>query len=313
VKIGRVNGWVLSSYHIKVAVRDSSAFWLSSGNWQSSNQAPGAPLTEKPQQRSWLDKYNRDWHVIVEHAGLARTYETYIRHDYDNNSAPAGDEAFELPDLLIPAGFLMPLEAAQPFEYFEPFDKTRRFTVTPLLTPDNFHERILELVRGAKRELLIQNQTFNAPGENHEKLKELIDAVKERIDAGVDVRVIFRLLIQKDARTNLSALKAYGFPTDRIKVQKNCHTKGIIVDDETVVLGSQNWSNDGVSVNRDASLLFEDADLAKYYRKIFEHDWKYQATQNIGAERGGVRVASRDEATPAGMIRLSWKDYMEMQ
>src|SRR5262249_10343164 len=32
-----------SAYHIKVAVRDSKAFWLSSGNWQSSNQPATAP------------------------------------------------------------------------------------------------------------------------------------------------------------------------------------------------------------------------------------------------------------------------------
>jgi len=39
-----VNGWVASSYHIKVAVRDDEAAWLSSGNWQSSNQPPADPL-----------------------------------------------------------------------------------------------------------------------------------------------------------------------------------------------------------------------------------------------------------------------------
>ena len=33
-----------SSYHIKVAVRDGKAFWLSSGNWQSSNQPDHDPL-----------------------------------------------------------------------------------------------------------------------------------------------------------------------------------------------------------------------------------------------------------------------------
>jgi hypothetical protein len=40
-----------------------------------------------------------------------------------------------------------------------------------------------------------------------------------------------------------------------------------------VVLGSQHWSNDGVSINRDASLLFEDPPLAEYFRRVFEHDW----------------------------------------
>ncbi|MEO8575773.1 MAG: phospholipase D-like domain-containing protein, partial [Gemmatimonadales bacterium] len=275
VKIGKVNGWVSSSYHIKVAVRDSSAFWLSSGNWQSSNQPNATPYKEKPQVRRWLNEYNRDWHAIIDHPAIAKTYETFIKHDFDNNQV-SPDEAMDLPDILVPAGFLMPLEAAKKFEYFAPFDESRKFTVTPLLTPDNYHEKILNLIEGAQTELLIQNQTFKAPGDTHVKLKALVDAVMDRIDAGVDVRVIFRVLMPKDARDNLTALKDYGFPTSRIKIQQRCHTKGIIVDRKRIVLGSQNWSNDGVSVNRDASLLFEDAPLSEYFRAIFEHDWAYQ-------------------------------------
>ena len=41
--------------------------------------------------------------------------------------------------------------------------------------------------------LLIQNQTFNAPKTDHDKLRELIEAVLAKQRAGVKVRVIFRL------------------------------------------------------------------------------------------------------------------------
>src|SRR4051794_3521807 len=40
----RPEGLWASAYHIKVAVRDSSAIWLSSGNWQSSNQPDVHPF-----------------------------------------------------------------------------------------------------------------------------------------------------------------------------------------------------------------------------------------------------------------------------
>ena len=54
-----VEGWVASSYHIKVAVRDDEAAWLSSGNWQSSNHrrpsagraAPGSAVVYALQPR----------------------------------------------------------------------------------------------------------------------------------------------------------------------------------------------------------------------------------------------------------------------
>jgi V8-like Glu-specific endopeptidase len=314
VKIGRVNGWVASSYHIKVCVRDGTAFWLSSGNWQSSNQPNAEPLKENPQTRKWLDKYNRDWHAVVEHAPLAKIFETYLLNDFDNNLDGGGEEILALPDVLIPAVFLVPsaLEAAAAFKYFQPFDENRAFTVTPLLTPDNYHEKVLELVNSATSELLIQNQSFNAPKPSHTKLKELLDAVLAKRRAGVDVRIIFRVLFPADARANLEKLKEFGFDDEFIKVQKNCHTKGIVVDRKRVLLGSQNWSNDGVSLNRDASLIFEDAPLANYFADIFEHDWKNLARQNVGSESLHIESVAASEVTPAGMIRLSWKDYMEM-
>jgi V8-like Glu-specific endopeptidase len=314
VKIGRVNGWVASSYHIKVAVRDGTAFWLSSGNLQSSNQPNATPLKDNPQVRTWLDKYNRDWHAVVEHGPLAKIYETYLLNDFNNNLDGDGEEILALPDILLPEAFLMPSaqEAAATVKYFEPFDDTRNFTVTPLLTPDNYHAEVLDLVNSATTELLIQNQSFNAPKPSHAQLKELLDAVLGKQRAGVDVKIIFRILFAPDARENLEKLKEFGFDDGTIKVQKNCHTKGIVVDRKRVMLGSQNWSNDGVSLNRDASLIFEDVPLAKYFGDIFDHDWKNLAQQNIGSEMLPIEPIGPDEATPAGMIRLSWKDYMEM-
>jgi V8-like Glu-specific endopeptidase len=314
IKIGSVNGWVSSSYHIKVAVRDQKAFWLSSGNWQSSNQPEANPLSEDPPQRSWLSRYNREWHAIVEHAGLAKTFETYLLHDFANNLDVEAREALNLPDVLVPESFFIPTaeERAAEFQYFQPFEANRPFTVTPLLTPDNYHQQVLDLVKGASEELLIQNQTFNPPKEDQEKLRELIEAVRERHEAGVKVRVIFRLMFPKKAREVLSGLKDHGIPDSIIQVQRNMHTKGIVVDRKRVLLGSQNWSNDGVSVNRDASLLFEDEDLARYFAAIFEHDWDHLAKPDIGSESMPIEVAAADQPTPPGMVRLSWKDYMEM-
>lgn len=315
VKIGRVNGWVSSSYHIKVAVRDQKVFWLSSGNWQSSNQPNADPLSEDPAQRSWLDRYNREWHVVVEHEGLAKTLEAHLLNDHTNNVGTDGHEELVLPDLLVPKGFFAPdtAEATASFKYFQPFDATRTFTVLPLLTPDNYHEHVLELIESAEEELLIQNQTFNAPKEEHAKLRELVDAVLAKQKEGVKLKVIFRLLDATKARKNLEALKEMGFDMNDFWLQKNCRTKGIVVDRKRVLLGSQNWSNDGVSVNRDASLLFDDEALAEYFADIFEHDWGVLAKQDIGSRVQPIEWAPASAATPEGMVRLAWKDYMEMQ
>src|SRR5438876_10231477 len=313
IKVGIVNGWVASSYHIKVAARDQSAFWLSSGNWQSSNQPPPPidPL-KKPWDRSWLSRYNREWHAIVKHPGLTTLFQNYIQNDFDNNVRVGTAEAFVLPDLLIPeeAFAVTAAEKAAKFQYFEPLDEERVFDVQPLLTPDNFLDFVLPMVNSAKEELYIQNQTFNAPGDNQNKLKELLSAVLAKQKAGVKVRIIFRILNQADARANLEGLQDFGFDMADVRVQKNCHTKGVIVDRQRVLIGSQNWSEQGISLNRDASLLFEDAKLAEYFAKIFEHDWDNLASGSIdGAPE--VELAPSAEASQPGYAKISGEAYVE--
>jgi len=312
VKIGLVNGWVASSYHIKVAVQDKSSFWLSSGNWQSSNQPNADPL-KKPWDRKWLSAYNREWHAIVEHAGLAADFEKYLLHDFNNNVGVGSEEAMILPDILLPDEVFMPTAAERtaPFKYFEPLSETRMFDVQPLLTPDNYHEHALALINGANEELLIQNQTFNAPKPTHAKLRELLSAVLDKQREGVNVRIIFRIIMKADARKNLEALQEFGFDMDSIKVQKNCHTKGIIVDRKRVMLGSQNLSEQGVSLNRDASLIFEDSKLAGYFADIFDHDWTNLASDSIDIAPSGAEIAAAPDAARAGYTKMSVEEYLE--
>src|SRR6202012_2170761 len=73
--------WIYpSAYHIKVAVRDHAAFWLSSGNWNHSNQ-PGIDPVTTPADADEARHRDRDWHVVIEQPQLAGVFEDYIHHD----------------------------------------------------------------------------------------------------------------------------------------------------------------------------------------------------------------------------------------
>ncbi|NNC13477.1 hypothetical protein HII28_16540 [Planctomonas sp. JC2975] len=75
--------WIFpSAYHIKVAVRDSSAVWLSSGNWNNSNQPDIDPVND-PSDAAQARSRDRDWHVVIHHAGLAKVFEAYLKNDHD--------------------------------------------------------------------------------------------------------------------------------------------------------------------------------------------------------------------------------------
>ncbi len=269
--VGR-NGIFDSAYHIKVAVRDHNAMWLSSGNWQSSNQPNVAPLTNKDDAASALRLYNREWHAILEDAVLSKLYEDHILRDLEEAKTvtEAGIVSEQL--VFLPANLATDtLEAPQKPRYFQPLTGERTIDVQPILTPDNYIDVVLPFIQSAKSRIYFQNQSFNTKtvGDNY---RRLLDALLEKQKGGLDVRIIFRSFGSED-RDVITNAKDYGFDTSKIRKQKNCHTKGIIIDSEAVLMGSHNWTTAGTGFNRDASLIFYDAEIAKFYEEIFLYDW----------------------------------------
>ena len=65
----------------------------------------------------------------------------------------------------------------------------------PLLTPDNYADHILDLISQAKTTLYFQNQYIKInvdESKNPPKFAALVDALRGKIDDGVDVRIILR-------------------------------------------------------------------------------------------------------------------------
>ncbi|HWX32264.1 MAG TPA: phospholipase D-like domain-containing protein [Steroidobacteraceae bacterium] len=81
----------------------------------------------------------------------------------------------------------------------------------------------------------------------------MIAALKDKIDQGLDVRIICRDTMKQES---LDVLIALDFPKEVFRFQPACHNKAIIVDGKTVMFGSHNWSSEGIKTNRDASLDF---------------------------------------------------------
>jgi len=120
----RPEGLWASSYHIKVAVRDGNAGWLSSGNWQSSNQ-PNVHLfgddadPDQPIPDGFPGEYNREYHAIFESETLASIYEQYIRRDFELCAAQAEEPAeFAAPDLFVPEAVELPEAFGEGGQFF---------------------------------------------------------------------------------------------------------------------------------------------------------------------------------------------------
>jgi hypothetical protein len=302
-----------SAYHIKVAVRDGKAFWLSSGNWQSSNQ-PNHGVAVGETTWDLLLGHNREWHVVIENANLAKQFEKFILYDLKNAKADAAAEAPAPPEafFLVDDAVQEKVPPGRP-TYFAPLKLNRKVKVRPLLTPDNFQQHVLALVQSAERRVLFQNQSLSLLGadahgqdKNDERFLALADALLAKQREGVDVRIIIRGEFAPVGP--LEQLQKRGFDMGKVRLQNRCHTKGIIVDGARVCVGSHNWTNQGTLVNRDASLIFDDEEIAAYFEEIFWFDWKHLTRQSVGGRR--ARRARDGEEAPAGMRRVSWQEIV---
>jgi hypothetical protein len=304
------DGLWASAYHIKVAVRDGSAMWLSSGNWQSSNQPDVHPFKAGAKLPTGFQrKYNRDYHAIISNDRLASIYEEYIKRDHDLSAAQAGEsESFAAPDLFVPEEQEEPEAFAAPPRFFQPLRLNRKVSVQPLLTPDNYAEHALALIQSAKESVWFQNQYINFRGtdEDFSDFKLLVGALKDQIDKGREVRIICRDLMKQES---LDILVALGFPAGNFRFQPACHNKCIIVDKSVAMFGSHNWSNEGVKTNRDASLIFNDREIAEYLAEVYDYDWSRLATAHPARAR--PRVAKPGEETPEGFARVAFSDVFD--
>jgi PLD-like domain len=293
-----------SAYHIKVAVRDRQAFWMSSGNWQSSNQPATDFLNEATPEGAVSDdvareaaRYNREWHVLCQHQGLSEVFAKYIERDYEeaegapgpkNDEGGSDEEAVmeptesDIPDdefvmeLSAPRPGDAELEAVRrPRKFFKPLQLSGIQTVHPILTPDNYAEVVAPVIEEATTRLWFQNQSLNVTATRSEGYDRLLSALKNKSWELDDCRIIFRDFYRTQTKDTLRGLRAFGFNMAKIHVMQNCHTKGILVDSKFAVVGSHNWTNEGTTYNRDASLLFDDVQIAQYLESVFDHDWQY--------------------------------------
>ncbi len=327
-KLGaRLDAWVVrtgggyrfdSAYHEKVAVRDASSFWLSSGNWSKRSQPEIDPVGTPGEARGMYSKGNREWHVVVEDAALSGLFEQYIRYDRDESEAEdtalGQPDPVLLPDLFVPIDALLPdddlaLAAVVPVAPARLPAHGRAYAVQPVLCPDNYIERITTLIKSARRSLYLQFSYITYSSAPRDKpFQDLLDAIgtlSHRPD--FDLRIIVG---NNSAEDKVRILVQSGFNEARIRVQSNVHNKGIIVDGKAVLISSANWSSAGALRNRDAGIIVYDPDVASYYQKIFVDDWEQRARANFGVPRP-VRLAGPDDPTPPVMARVRWRDIVD--
>lgn len=164
--------------------------------------------------------------------------------------------------------------------------------VTPVLSPET-SDLVLALIAGAEERLLIEQAyiTNSTGGGPNRFLAAAINASRR----GVAVRVVldsswFNVEGENDndeqaawinalARSESLPLEARCIDLDAANLEK-VHTKGVVVDNSSVLISSINWNDNSPDFNREAGVIVVHPDAARYFAAAFDADW------NAGGEAG---------------------------
>jgi cardiolipin synthase A/B len=122
-----------------------------------------------------------------------------------------------------------------------------------VVSPANARKRLAQVIRGAKRELLIYDPEISDP----EMLREL----EGRAKAGVAIKIIGRVT---RGSGQLPAKKLSGL---------RLHTRSIIRDGQLAFIGSQSLRELELGARREVGIIFREPNIIATMSKTFQEDW----------------------------------------
>ena len=154
---------------------------------------------------------------------------------------------------------------------------------------DQVMARLTTFIRAAKQTLdfAVYDMRFSDP-----LRAELTSALRERADAGVQIRFCYDG--DKPPQPNVAAgqdpapagtgafVQSLGYPWRRIAGMKLMHSKFILRDRQSIWTGSTNMTDDAFTLMENNILEIDSSDLANYYAQDFEQIWEKENFDNTG-------------------------------
>ncbi len=251
--------------HAKYMVVDDRWTILSTENWK-----PGAfPPTGR--------QGNRGWGIVLDNPRIAAYFVEVFETDL------AGRDVHPVVTVK-PGAIETPSDRAYAPRFAPaPFSDA---TVTTVLAPDTAGE-VEALIRSASSSVRIEQAYItNESGVHLQRyLATAVDAARR----GVEVRVIldaawFNTEGEADNDEQVQLInriaEAEGLPIEARLIDLEAHdlvkvhTKGVVVDEQRVLVSSINWNEASPSFNREAGVIVDDPEAAAYFAAAFDADWE---------------------------------------
>jgi len=249
--------------HAKYVVIDRRATLLTSENFKYSGFPPAGI------------NGNRGWGVYLEDPALAEYFRTVYLIDSKGKSVISYNGSTESP------------ETATTVEHTVEFAPGffAGATVRPVISPDT-SSQITDLINSAERSIEIEQAYIT--NDSASSLNPYLSAAINASRRGVHVRVLldsywFNIEDEEDNDEMVGLINRIGI-SEHIPLEARCadlaftgvekiHNKGVIVDDQRVLVSSINWNSVSPYFNREAGVIIDHPGVAGYFLAVFEDDW----------------------------------------
>ena len=265
--------------HAKYLVVDNITTIVESCNWAN---------TGIPEQSNFG---NREWGIIIRNQTIAKYFSNIFQEDFNHLNR----DIYSFRDMKIKVSPDENFKDYRSQGNYLPIFKSEvfhdNFSVIPVLSPDNSHDNIINMINSAKKSIFIEQLYIY---ENwSDSMNPFIEALIDKSKSGIDIKVILNYnpyysdTNEKSIKTK-NILEKNGIEVKFIftnwSVFSNIHNKGMIVDNTSVLISSINWNENSVTQNRESGIIIDSPDVAKYYADVFFYDW------NLKAPKGDIQL-----------------------
>ncbi len=180
------------------------------------------------------------------------------------------------------------------------------------ISSDKYFEATLNELNSAKSSIqVVMYLVSMSPDQPESQVSQLMNTLIKAKERGVDVKVIldqninFESESSEDAVTSNKNQKAYellkknNVPVFFDTSDTYTHAKAIVIDNETVILGSTNWSTAALTRNNESNVLVRSKELAQ---SILSDISKIKIQENVPASLTPVVSLSRDFLTDKKLL-----------
>jgi len=146
------------------------------------------------------------------------------------------------------------------------------YRIIPVVDRDYF-PTAKKLIQGAEKSICISMFVMKRGKKVNSFVNLLIEELKNAAKRGIKIRIF--LENKKVNQSTVDFLR--GIRNIEIKfdsLQKTTHNKIIIIDQNTILIGSTNWTEKSIGHANEANVVIKDKEVTEYFQEYFDRLWK---------------------------------------